>query len=211
MIAHRLSTIVDADRIVVLDAGGGAASAGTPSCSGAARPTGAWSQAQAARRLAPVTPGGLRRCCKDLAELRENATGTMLGKRLLWRSGGMLVCALLVAACEAYDPKLLRIENPDKPPPPDSGMPPSRKRRRRPEDDAGKPCVERDEICNGLDDDCDGKIDEDTQKYCESVIQNAVTTCASQALLCVKYRVSRGLCRLRRQAAERLREAVLRV
>jgi hypothetical protein len=116
----------------------------------------------------------------------------MLGERLLWRGGCLLVCALVVTACKAYDPKLLRVESPIKPPPADSGMPPGNHDSGGLENDGGKPCVERDEICNGLDDDCDGKTDEDTQKYCESVIQNAVTTCASQAMLCVKIACHEG-------------------
>jgi hypothetical protein len=117
----------------------------------------------------------------------------MLGRGLLGRSGSLLVCALLLAACQSYDPKLLRAENPVGPPKPDSGVPPAgRDGGGSPEDDSGMPCVMKDEICNGLDDDCDGRVDEDTQKYCESIIQHAVTTCASTAMLCVKIACQDG-------------------
>jgi hypothetical protein len=116
----------------------------------------------------------------------------MLGKCLLLRREGVLVCALLLAACQAYDPKLLRYENPGGAPPPDSGMPAPENDASSAEDDGGKPCVKADEICNGRDDDCDGKTDEDTQAYCESIILHAVTTCVSSAFLCVKIRCVDG-------------------
>ena len=38
-------------------------------------------------------------------------------------------------------------------------------------------CVPREETCDGTDDDCDDRIDEDTQVACEEMIRNADTSC----------------------------------
>jgi hypothetical protein len=92
----------------------------------------------------------------------------------------VLLCALLASACDAYDSSLLRAPNPSKPPAPDSGArPPSDADAGEGEDAGAQPCVAKSaEICNGKDDDCDGKTDENTQAYCESIILNAETQCA---------------------------------
>jgi hypothetical protein len=56
------------------------------------------------------------------------------------------------------------------------------------EDGGMEVCVPQPEICNGLDDDCDGKTDEETQAYCESVVVNAKTQCVpyNGGAACVK-------------------------
>jgi hypothetical protein len=82
---------------------------------------------------------------------------------VLW----MCLLACSVAACHPYDASLLKntsssIKN-------DSGPTPMQ--------DGGDACVATSELCNQIDDDCDGKADEDTVKVCESVIVNAETDC----------------------------------
>lgn len=45
------------------------------------------------------------------------------------------------------------------------------------EDDAGEMCTSTPEQCNRDDDDCDGRIDEDTTAACERIILNAEVQC----------------------------------
>lgn len=46
-------------------------------------------------------------------------------------------------------------------------------------DAAAEVCVPQPEACNRVDDDCDGKTDEDVLSACEAVILNAEADCAS--------------------------------
>ena len=106
-------------------------------------------------------------------------------------SRGLLACAIALAAgCNAYDSGLLRLPNPG-PHGKDSGVPDDGLDGGG-EDGGGQPCRPQTEICNGADDDCDGKVDESTQAYCESVILHAQSECAVAAGRCVKLKCDDG-------------------
>ena len=45
--------------------------------------------------------------------------------------------------------------------------------------DSEVPCVASDEICNGIDDDCDQGVDEETEDYCSTIVVNARTACVT--------------------------------
>jgi hypothetical protein len=92
----------------------------------------------------------------------------MLGARSFVRSVGLSVCVLALSACEAFDSGklqalLMPIESPDAGDPPDSGT--------------DGPCMPRPELCNGKDDDCDDKVDEQADEACMQPMANSV--CAS--------------------------------
>jgi hypothetical protein len=70
------------------------------------------------------------------------------------------VCALLLMACQAYDASLL---NPQ--------------RQRQTSSDAAGDCGSNSETCNGLDDDCDGVIDENAEDDCKR--DHAESRCVS--------------------------------
>jgi hypothetical protein len=89
---------------------------------------------------------------------------------------GLCSClaALLSIGCDAYDPGLLRLSSTS--PPSDAGRD-SGALDAGADDGGGEACVEQQEVCNAIDDDCDGAIDEDTLEYCQSIIVNAETKC----------------------------------
>ncbi len=87
--------------------------------------------------------------------------------------------ALLLLGCDAYNSALLRTPNPKSQKdaePPDSG-PGMELDGGVPADAAAEACVSTPEACNRVDDDCDGKIDEDTVAACQEIILNADADC----------------------------------
>jgi len=97
---------------------------------------------------------------------------------------------LLATACFVVDEDLLAepvsevVDDPDAAAPvDDSGTP-----------DSGPGCVPEAEICNGVDDDCDGTADEAAaaDANCESRIVNAVTFCDDGKGVCVPVKCNAG-------------------
>jgi hypothetical protein len=70
------------------------------------------------------------------------------------------ICALLLMACKAYDASLLSPQN-------------------HAPTDASDECATHRELCNGLDDDCDGVVDEKAEDDCKR--DNAESRCVSGA------------------------------
>ena len=93
------------------------------------------------------------------------------------------ILALALVGCDAYKASLLRAPGSARAkdaglrmeggPIGDAAMDAGRRR------DGALPdaCMPALEACNRVDDDCDGKTDEDTQAACESVVLNAETDC----------------------------------
>jgi hypothetical protein len=91
-------------------------------------------------------------------------------------------CSLGSAACHRYDTALLRRAAKPKPQKDagaidaggaDSGIDGGGMRR----DAAAEACMPAPEACNRVDDDCDGKLDEDTIGACQAIIVNADADC----------------------------------
>ena len=105
-------------------------------------------------------------------------TPAMLGNRFIAPTDGLAgpllglaACVLVLCACESYDATLLREPSSARADaghdgPPDAGH----------GADAGN-CVPAPETCNAIDDDCDGRVDEETIADCESIVVHAETKC----------------------------------
>jgi hypothetical protein len=100
----------------------------------------------------------------------------MFCTRVLASVGLVLMASLCAGACKPYDATLLRLRRPlhagagKKDAAIDAGM----------TSEAGPPpCVPEPERCNRMDDDCDGKIDEDALVMCQGVVVNADTECVA--------------------------------
>jgi hypothetical protein len=97
----------------------------------------------------------------------------MLRPLLLASAFGLALCA-----CDAYKASLLR--PPSAAHPRDAGaggLGDAATVGGKPGDAATGACIAQPEVCNRVDDDCDGKTDEDALSACEGVILNAESDC----------------------------------
>jgi hypothetical protein len=99
---------------------------------------------------------------------------------------GLAACALLVLGCKPYKSSLL--SNHPKPhkdagagdgsmPTPDGGGTAGTGGSDASMDGSPEACMPTAEACNRVDDDCDGKIDEDAVSACQAIILNADSDC----------------------------------
>jgi hypothetical protein len=115
------------------------------------------------------------------------------------RHSSTLLALLLssLAACNAFDGELLADREPGGDGDAGSGMDGG------PDDggpggdgdgDGGGGCTASEEVCNGVDDDCDNAVDEDTLAECEAEILNADTGCfpVSEGARCLLVRCKPG-------------------
>lgn len=94
----------------------------------------------------------------------------------------LVVVAIVVGACDLYDERLIGVDVAQHPIDGSAADAAS--------DAAADACVESTEICNGVDDDCDGTIDEGGQAYCETQVLHADTLCGDG--ICLKFDCDEG-------------------